>query len=148
MTAADAPESHVLVPQVGLADADDVARGQPARAVEPRAVEERAVRRAEVLDPDAVLPRLEARVPRRRVLVGRDRDVVLVAAADRQLRGVELEVLALVEVRALDDDEPAGVRARPRRRARRRPAAGARMKLSCGRRRSRLAVRTIRQMKR
>ena len=48
---------------------------------------------------------------RRRILVRRDRDVVLVAAADRQLRGVELEALAVLKVRALDDDQAAGDRA-------------------------------------
>src|SRR5437763_150217 len=79
--------------------------------LEPHAVEVGAVRRPQVLDPDAVLPWLETCMARGRVLVGADRDVVLPAPPDRQLRGVKLEVLALVEVRALHDDEPTGVRA-------------------------------------
>src|SRR5436309_16137066 len=78
----------LLVPQIGLADADDVTLGEPARILEPGTVQVRAVRRAEVLHPDPVLSRLEARVPGRRVLVGADRDVVLAAATDGQLRRV------------------------------------------------------------
>src|SRR6185295_17249474 len=93
---------------------DDVALRQAPRPVEPYAVQERAVRRAEILNPDAILSRLEARVARRRILVRRDWDVVLVPAADRQLRRVELEALAVLKVRALDDDEAAGDRARSR----------------------------------
>src|SRR5690349_12518422 len=79
--------------------------------LQARAVQVRAVRRAEVLHPDAVLARLEARVPCRCVLVRADRDVVLPAAADRQLGRVELEVLALAEVGALHNHEPARDRA-------------------------------------
>src|SRR4051795_1338185 len=97
-----------LVPQVGLADTDDVPLCEPARMLESRAVQVRAVRRAEVLHPHAVLSRLETRVPRRGVLIGADRDVVLAAAPHRQLRRIGLEVLARVEVGALHDDEPAG----------------------------------------
>src|SRR3954447_4725313 len=76
--------------------------------LEARPVQVRAVRRAEVLDPHAVLPRLAPRVPRGRELVRADRDVVLSAAADRQLRRGELEILARIEGGALDDDEPPG----------------------------------------
>src|SRR5438876_7141211 len=96
-----------LEPQVGLAHAHHVAAAQPARSLEPRPVQERPVGRAEVLDPDTVLPRLEACVAGRGELVGRDRDVVLVPATNRQLRRVQVEVLAFVEVRAPHDDEPA-----------------------------------------
>src|SRR5436305_1835813 len=99
-----------LKPQISLADTHDVTLGQSPWMLEPHPVEVGAVRRAEVLHPDPVLPRLEAGVARRRVLVGSDRDVVLAAAPDRQLRRVELEVLTLVEVRALEDDEAARVR--------------------------------------
>ena len=85
-----------------------------ASAVEPRSVQERAVRRPEVLHPHSVLTRLEAGVARGRVFVGRDRDVVLIPATDRELRRVELVVFAGGEVGALDDDEPPGGRPRPR----------------------------------
>src|SRR4051812_42937564 len=105
----------LLVPQVGLADANDVPLREPAGMLEARPVQVRAVRRAEVLDPDAVLTRLEASMPRRRELVRTDRDVVLSSAADRQLRRVELEILALIEVGALDDHEPPGDGAAARR---------------------------------
>src|SRR6185295_6548979 len=44
-----------------------------------------------------------------------DGDVVLTPTADRQLRGVEVEVGALVDVGALHDHEPAGLRVGPRR---------------------------------
>src|SRR5215831_4874873 len=104
-----------LIPQIGLTDADDVALRQPAGTIEARAVQVGAVRRAEVLHPDAVLARLEPRVACGGVLVGANRDVVLAAAPDRQLRRVELEVAAFVEVRALDDDQPAGDPAAPAR---------------------------------
>src|SRR5438034_143573 len=103
----------ILVPQIRLADPDDVARCEAARMLEARAVEIRAVRRAEVLHPDAVVAWLETCVTRRCVFVGADRDVVLAAAPDRQLSGVELEVLARVEIGALHDDEPSGDRATP-----------------------------------
>src|SRR3954463_562422 len=83
--------------------------------LEARPVQVRAVRRAEVLDPDAVLTRLEASMPRRRELVRTDRDVVLSSAADRQLRRGELEILALMEVGALDAHEPPGDGAAARR---------------------------------
>ena len=107
-----------------------------------------AVRRADVLDPDAVAPRLEARVAARRRTRRVDGDVVLPAAADRERRRVELEVLA-----ARRAPGSSRRRARPvaalRRGASSPPGLdGARMKLSCGTRRSRLAVRTMRQMKR
>src|SRR5215831_63607 len=104
-----------LIPQVGLADADDVPRREPPGAIEPRAVQVGAVRRAEILHPHTVVARLEPRMPRGRVFVGADRDVVLPAAPDRQLRRVQLEVLSLVEDRALDDDQPARDPAAPPR---------------------------------
>ena len=56
-------------------------RRRPAASLRSRvsriAVHERAVRRADVLDPDAVAARLEARVPRRGELVAVERDVVV-----------------------------------------------------------------------
>src|SRR5258708_22890723 len=79
-----------VVPQVGAADAQHVAGGEPARAVEADAVDVRPVRRADVLDPDAVAAWLDARVLRRREFVLVKLDVVRVAAAERERRGVEL----------------------------------------------------------
>src|SRR5439155_258302 len=102
----------LIEPQIGLADADDVAAAQPARAVEPSAVQVRPVRRAEVLDPDAVLSWLEAGMARGGVLVSGDRDVVLIAPADRQLGRVQLEVVSLAQVRACDNNEPSTVQRR------------------------------------
>ena len=103
------------------------------------AVDEGAVRRAEVVDPDAVAARLDAHVARRGELVAVEGDVVLAAAADRQRRRVELVQLAAAgSTRAAGDDEPRRVRAAAAARpAPRRRGAGRRMKLSCGRRRSR-----------
>src|SRR5581483_6024818 len=94
-----------LEPQIGLAHAHDVAGRETARAVDANAVHVRAVRRAEVLHPDAVAARLEAHVPRGRELVALEREVVLAAAADGDRRGVDLELIALVEHGALLHDE-------------------------------------------
>ena len=128
VTACDRGRSSSLVPQVGLADADDVAGREPPRRASSRdAVDERAVRRADVLDPDAVAARLEARVARRRELVVRRAAMSFVrAAADRHGAESSSNVVALVERGALDHDEPA--RARPARAAsaRRPPPAAAR----------------------
>ena len=111
------------------------------------AVDEGAVRRADVLDPDAVAPRLEARVPRGRELVAVERDLVLAAAADRHRQRVDRHLLARVQRGALEHD--AAWRALPALRPRARGLAGAEdHALLRGRRRSRLALRTIRQMKR
>src|SRR5581483_11804261 len=74
--------------------------------LDPDAVDVRPVRRAEVPNPDAVAPRLEADVARRRELVPLDGDVVLSAPPDRERRGVDGELIAFVEHRALLDDEP------------------------------------------
>ena len=98
-----------LEPQVGLADADDVAGRQLPLARESDAVDEGAVGRADVLDVEPVAARLEARVAARRVLVLRDRDVVAGAAADTERREVELEHVSLLERWAAGDDEPADV---------------------------------------
>src|SRR3954469_17133254 len=67
-----ASDASCLVPQLGLADAQDVSRGQAFRARQADPVQVRAVRRADVLDPDAVTPRLDPRVVGRRVLVARE----------------------------------------------------------------------------
>src|SRR4029077_15056099 len=107
-----------LEPQLGGADRDDVAAVESARPVDPLAVDEGGVRRAEVVQPDAVTARLESRVVRRRELVAVDRDVVLVAATDSDVRRIELELRALLEHRALDDDKLRLGAARRRRRGR------------------------------
>src|SRR4051794_21802122 len=65
-----------LEPQVGLADAHDVARREAALACEPDAVHERPVRRADVLQPDAVSAGLDARMSSGCVLVLGQRYVV------------------------------------------------------------------------
>ena len=62
--------------------------------------------------------------------------------------GVEHELGVLVDRGALEDDEAAHVQLGLGRRPTAAASRGPSTKLSCGRRRSRLAVRTIRQMKR
>ena len=135
-----------LEPEVGLADADDVAGREPPRPVEPDAVDEGAVRRADVLDPDAVAARLEARVAR-----GRE----LVAASAMSFAPPRPTVSARVEL----EDSPSSSAGlftttsrprlrRPPREQRPRPRARHRIIDSCGRRTSFAAARTIRQMKR
>ena len=138
----------LLEPQVGLADADDVAGREAPLAREADPVDERAVGRAGVLDVDTVAARLEARVPRRGVLVAVDRDVVRAAAADAQRRAS----------RSRRPRPPAGPGSRRRRCGRARSPTGwgsscaacwgERIIDSCGSRRSRAAERTMRQMKR
>ena len=76
--------------QVGLADADRRRRASSRRgAVERAAVDERAVRRADVLDPDAVAARLDARVAGRGELVASSATSFCAAATDRDRRRVE-----------------------------------------------------------
>ena len=88
------------------------------------AVHERAVRRADVLDVDAVAPRLEPRVPRRGVLVLRQRDVVRRRRAPTVSACESSESTSpSLERRAREHDEPARARA-PRGWASR-PAAAA-----------------------
>src|SRR5437763_4086790 len=105
--------SFKVVPQLGLADAQDVARRQPLRPRQPDAVQVRAVRRADVLDPDAVLAWLDPRMRRGRVLVGVELDVVLRAAAHGQRRRVELPLLALAERGAREHRELPRLDVRP-----------------------------------
>ena len=79
---------------------------EPPRPLETRTVQERPVGGAEILNPNAVLARLEACMARGNVLVVGQRDVVLPAAPDHHLCRVKLEVGSLFELRTLDDDEP------------------------------------------
>src|SRR5213592_78933 len=101
-----------LEPQIGAADPHEVARGKLARPAEPDAVDERAVGRSHVFDPDAVAPWLDAGVVRGSVVVPVEADVVRVATADRDARGIELELGVLVDCAAPDHDEPAHLRLR------------------------------------
>ena len=87
--------SALLDAEVGLADAEDVARAHPLGADDARAVDERAVRRVEILHPDAVAARLDARVARGGELVPVEDEVVLAAAPDGDRSGVERELRAL-----------------------------------------------------
>src|SRR5262249_6772744 len=94
-----------VVPEVRLADADDVARLQPAGPRDPAAVDEGPVRRADVLDVDAVALLLEPGVVGGGVLVAEEREVVLLDPADRHGRAVEEALGADAEDGARDDDE-------------------------------------------
>src|SRR4051812_48776486 len=66
---------------------------------------EGAVRRADVGHPDTVTARLDAGMACRRELVAVDRDGALRRPADRHRRGVDRELLPLLEHRAVRDDE-------------------------------------------
>src|SRR5262245_36373130 len=92
--------------EVGGTDPDHVPRLQPAGLVETVAVDEGAVRRAHVLDPDAVAPWLDPRVPRGGVVVVVEGHVVRGASADRERSRVEHSHLALAERGTPHDDEP------------------------------------------
>src|SRR5262249_52225647 len=98
-----------LVPQVRLADADDVAWHQLVRAAEACSVHVRAVRRADVLDPDTVAPRLDTRVAAGRELVVREGDVVRRGAADGDGLRVQVEARTTLDRRAANGDERARV---------------------------------------
>ena len=123
---------------------------EPALARQADAVHERAVRRADVLDVDAVAARLEARVARRGVLVVRQRDVVVAAAADASAAASRASTTSPSSSAGLATRRAGRARARSAAGSgpRRPPAAAPRIIDSCGRRRSRAAERTIRQMKR
>ena len=105
---ADRPRLLLLDAEVGLADAEDVARAHPLGADDARAVDERAVRRVEVLHPDAVAARLDPRVAGGRELVPVEDEVVLAAAADGDRGGVDGEHRAGLEARAALHDEVHG----------------------------------------
>src|SRR4051795_2022825 len=64
-----ASDASRVVPQLGLADAQDVARGEALRARQADPVQVGAVRRTDVLDPHAVAAGLDPRVVGRGVLV-------------------------------------------------------------------------------
>src|SRR5207248_8331110 len=98
-----------LVPQFRLANADDVAGRELARAGQLDPVQIGAVRGADVLHPDAVAARLDAGVLRRGVVVAVEGDVVLRAAADGQRGRVEHPSFARLERGAADDDQAADV---------------------------------------
>src|SRR5215207_6398211 len=97
----DEPGVSRLVPQIGLADAHDVAGDELVRALEPDPDDEGAVRRADVLEPDPVGARVEEGVARRREAVAAELDVVRAAAPDGEPRAVQAVLLALGERRAL-----------------------------------------------
>ncbi len=151
MIAADVAErASSLVPQVGFADADDVARGEPARTVELV-----PFRKVPFVEPRSCTQTPSWRGSKRAWRADANSSVAIgmsfwFAAADRELRASSSSKSSpLGEVGALHDDEPPGVqRPRLREACRPAPADGASTKLSCGSRRSRLAVRTIRQMNR
>src|SRR5439155_19562815 len=98
-----------LVPQFRLANADDVAGRELARAGQLDPIQIGAVRGADVLYPDAVAARLDAGVLRRGVVVAVEGDVVLRAAADGQRGRVEHPSFARLERGAADDDQAADV---------------------------------------
>src|SRR3954451_20038470 len=104
-----ASDASCFVPQLGLADAQDVSRRQPLRVRQADAVQIGAVRGADVLDPDTVAPRLDARMVGRGVLVPSEVDVVARAAADEQRRGIEQQLVVLLERGALDDHQAAAL---------------------------------------
>ena len=148
---ADAERSW-LEPQVGLADADDVARARAgARASGgcrsrtcrsssrcPRPRRRRGAARSARGGPRRTRPRAAGRRSSR-------------AAADRERRASRARTRRPRRAPGsrATTSRPELARRRLRRRALRRPpAAGARIIDSCGRRRSRAAERTIRQMKR
>src|SRR5512132_773264 len=101
-----------LEPQIRATDPDEVARGKLARPAEPDAVDERAVGRSHVFDPNAVAPWLDAGVVRGSVVVPVEAHVVRAAAADRDARGIELELGVLVNRAAPDHDESSHLRLR------------------------------------
>src|SRR4051812_22202217 len=74
--------SALLDQEVGLADAEHVARVEPVRARDARAVDVGAVRRLEILYPGAVAAHLDPRMAGRRELVALEYEVVLPAAPD------------------------------------------------------------------
>src|SRR4051812_42905841 len=74
--------SASLDQEVGLADAEHVARVEPVRARDARAVDVGAVRRLEILYPGAVAAHLDPRMAGRRELVALEYEVVLPAAPD------------------------------------------------------------------
>src|SRR3954471_24952768 len=96
-----ASDASRVVPQLGLADAQDVARGEALRARQSDPVQVGALRRTDVLDPHAVAAGFDPRVVGRGVLVAGEVDVVARAAAEQQRRRVEHQLVVLVERRAL-----------------------------------------------
>ena len=107
-----------------------------------RSVDEGAVRRADVLDPEPVAPRLEASVLRGGELVAVERDLVLAAAADRHGHRVDRNLLAGIERRALDDDQPGALHGcEAEARGLRRPHEHALLRGSIRRRSSEVAAR-------
>src|SRR5437868_1221731 len=98
-----------LVPQICLAYANDVSRGELLRAREAGAVQVRAVGRADVLDPDAVAARLDACVPAGGEFVVHESDVVGGRAPDGDRLRVEVEPRTLLERARADGDERARV---------------------------------------
>src|SRR5829696_6865712 len=107
--------TSLFVPQLGLADPDDVSGLEPVRGVDADAVHEGPVRRAPVDEPGAVVAWLDPGVRGGRELVVLELHLVLSAAADREGDGVDRVAGALGEGRAGDDDEPAGKRRRATR---------------------------------
>src|SRR4051794_24640808 len=98
--------SVLLHHEVGLADAQDVARLEALRAGDARAVDERAVRRLQIQHPGAVAAHLDPRVAGRCELVAGEHEVVLPTPTDRDGRRVERELCSVFEARAALHDEP------------------------------------------